>query len=124
LPRTRKHYRSPVTEELIGARLRQLRQQRGLTQLEVAEQLGVKQALISQYERGSVRLHGALIAGLAKILKASADDLLGLKPVPKNGHATDRRFLRRLEKIEQLSLQDKRSLLKNLDMFLKGAGVA
>ena len=53
--------------------------------------LGVKQALISQYERGSVRLHGALIAGLAKILKASADDLLGLKPAPKNGHATDRR---------------------------------
>jgi len=83
LPRTRKQYRSPVTEELIGARLRQLRQQRGLTQREVAEQLEVKQALISQYERGSVRLHGALIAGLPRSSRLRPTTCSVSKPVPR-----------------------------------------
>jgi transcriptional regulator with XRE-family HTH domain len=124
LPRTRKHYRSPVDEKTIGARLRELRKRRGMTQLEVAEELGVRQALISQYEQGSIRIHGALIAALAKLLGASADELLGLGAIKANGHATDRRFLRRLEKIGKLSRRDQQVLLRNLDAFLKGAGVA
>lgn len=124
MPRTRKHYVSPVDEKTIGGRLRELRKHRGLTQLEVAQELGVKQALISQYEQGSVRIHGALIAGLAKILNATADEILGLEAPRSNGQAKSRRFLRRLEKIEKLSKRDQQVLLRNLDAFLKGTGVA
>jgi transcriptional regulator with XRE-family HTH domain len=123
LPPGRK-YVGPIDEKAIGARMRQLRLQRGLTQVDLAEQLGIDQSLISEYERGIVRLHGSLIIGFAKQLKVSTDQLLGVEKLKANGLIGDRRFLRRLQQIEQLSKREKQLLLGTIDKFLKGAGVA
>src|SRR5688572_25605444 len=71
-------------EESIGGRLSRLRRERGITQVELAEILGVAQPMVSGYERGSLRLHGELIVELTKILDVTADQLLGLKET-KNG---------------------------------------
>lgn len=116
--------RTPVDEKLIGRRLQELRKQQGFTQVEIARRLGINQSLVSQYERGDLRLHGTLVAALATILKASTDQLLGLKPVETDGLLKDRRFLRRLQKIDELPKRRKQALLKSLDMLLKGAGSA
>ena len=43
----------------------------------MAEKLGVAQTVVSDYERGALRLHGELILKLAEILSVSADELLG-----------------------------------------------
>lgn len=122
MPAGRKYVGS-VDEKAIGARLRQLRQQRGLTQAEIAEGLGIDQSLISEYERGVVRLHGSLIIGLAKLLKVSTDQLLGVEKLKNGDILGDRRFLRRLLRIEKLSRREKQLLLGTIDKFLKGAGV-
>lgn len=42
----------PIERKVIGERLRELRLERGLTQVEAAERLGTDQPLISRYERG------------------------------------------------------------------------
>jgi transcriptional regulator with XRE-family HTH domain len=123
MPR-RRRANVPVDEKLIGRRLRELRKRRGRTQVEIAAALGVNQSLISQYERGETRLHGALVAAFARALKTTSDEILGLEKIPENGVLKDRRFLRRLQKIDQLSKRRKQALLKSLDMLLKGAGVA
>lgn len=62
---------------------------------------------------------------LAKALRVSTDEiLLGAKSKNTNKDGKfDRRFIQRLKKIEQLSKRDKQALLRNLDNFLKGAGV-
>lgn len=117
-------YVGPIDEKAIGARIRQLRLQRGLTQVELAERLGIDQSLISEYERGVVRVHGSLIVGFAKLLKVSTDQLLGVEKLKTNGLVGDRRFLRRLQQIEKLSKREKQLLLGTIDKFLKGAGVA
>jgi transcriptional regulator with XRE-family HTH domain len=113
----RRSYITPVDEEAIGRRLREARRRRGLTQAEVAEQIGVDQTLVSNYERGAARLHGALVAGLAKTLRVSADELLGLKDsrekTPANG-----RLLRRLQRLEQLPRSDQKAVLKFLEALL------
>jgi transcriptional regulator with XRE-family HTH domain len=111
-----------VSEEQIGKRLQEFRKRQGLTQVELADKLGINQSLVSQYERGALRLHGALVAALAKALKVSADQILGLEKTDSNGLLSDRRFLKRLRKIETLPRRDQQALLKSLDMFLKGAG--
>lgn len=116
-------YTAPVDEETIGKRLRELRKRRGLTQVEVAQKLGIQQALLSAYELGQVRVHGVLVAAFAELFRVPADEILGLKPMKENGAFRDRRFIRRLEKIERLPKRAKQTLLKNLDMFLKGAGI-
>lgn len=117
MPR-RRHYLTPVDEKLIGRRLRELRKRRGLTQTEVGKQLGVDQTVVSNYERGAARVHGALIAGFAKILRVSADEILGLKEgtpkAPRNG-----RLIRRLERVEELSAADQRSVLRYLDALVE-----
>jgi len=123
VPRRRK-YRGPIDEHEIGWRLQQLRKSRGLTQVQLAETLGLNQSLVSQYERGELRMHGALVAAFAKALKVSADQILGLAKLEDDGLLTDRRFLQRIRKIEQMSKRQKQAILKSLDMILKGAGAS
>jgi transcriptional regulator with XRE-family HTH domain len=118
LPGTRKHYRVPVDEKAIGARIRELRKRQGMTQTELAVELGINQSAVSDYEKGVVRMHAAMLAGVAKALKASADELLGLEKTKRNGHPVDRRFLRRIERLDRLSRRDQQALLGTIDAFL------
>jgi transcriptional regulator with XRE-family HTH domain len=115
-------YVSPVEEKAIAKRLRDIRTRRGKTQVEMAKVLGISQSLYSEYERGDVRLHGGLIAGLARTLRTSADELLLLKAPKENGTTRDRRFLKRLDKIDKLSKTDKQVLLTTIDAFLSKLG--
>jgi len=119
LPR-RRTYITPVDEKTIGRRLRELRRRRGFTQSEIAEQVGIDQTLVSNYERGAARLHGALVAGFAKALRVSADEILGLKDVAAS--STNGRLLRRLQRIEELPLADQRAVLKFLGALLDRHG--
>lgn len=122
MPKVRK-FVGPTDEKAIGRRLREARLQRGLMQVQLAEALDIDQSLISEYERGALRVHGALLAGFAKTLKVSADEILGLKPPKSNGPTeVDPRFLRRLQQIKKLPKRDKQALLRSIDNFLKGAG--
>jgi transcriptional regulator with XRE-family HTH domain len=124
MPRTRKRYVSPVDEKTIGRRLRELRELRGLTQVEVAEQLNIKQTLVSAYERGAVRMHGALVAGFAKLFDASADEILCLEK-PKTGPPIgDRRTMRLLQEINGLPRRERDTLVKTINNYLKGSRVA
>ena len=56
----------------------------------------------------------------AKALRVSSDEILGLKETDDHGLLKDRRFLRRLQRIEKLSKRDKQLLLGTLDKFLTG----
>ena len=118
LPGTSKKYVSPIDEKAIGRRLRDLRKRQGMTQAELATELGVNQTAVSDYEKGEVRIHAAMLAALAKALKTSADAILGLQKSKENGQAPDRRFLRRIEKLHQLSRRDQQSILGTIDAFL------
>lgn len=89
-----------------------------MTQVEVADELDINQSIVSDYENGVIRVHAALVAGFARVLKASADEILGLKALRGNGHIKDRRFVRRLEDIDKLSKRDRQLLLGTIDAFL------
>ena len=106
-------------DETIGQRLARARRERGMTQVELAQRLGVAQPVVSDYERGELRLHGELIVKLTQILGCSAEELLGLeKPRTATG-PTNRRLLRRIQEIEQLPRRDQQALLRTIDRFLE-----
>lgn len=107
-------------EKDIGLRLQEIRKRRGKSQVEVAQKLGIHQSLVSQYERGYLRLHGALLLRFAEVLHTSPDEILGVRQTKENGtdHSLDRRFVRRLHKIGKLSPHDKKLLLGTIDAFL------
>ena len=116
----RRRILAPVDDKTIGERLRDIRRRRGFTQGELAEKLGLNQPLVSQYERGEIRMHATLVAALAKVLRVSTDELLGLKASKENGLVTDRRLLRQLRKMEDLSRRDRQALTRTIDGFLSG----
>lgn len=105
-------------QETIAQRLARIRRERGMTQVELAQRLGVAQPVVSDYERGELRLHGQLIVNLSEILGVSSEELLGLKKAPSNGALKNRRLLRRLQAIERLPRRDQQALLRTIDRFL------
>jgi len=107
--------------ETPGERLARLRKERGWTQVELAERIGITQTLLSDYERGKLRLNADMIVRFANALDVTTDDLLQ----PKVARAPLRskpslRVQRRMEKIEKLPPHQQNYLLKTIDGFLKG----
>jgi transcriptional regulator with XRE-family HTH domain len=97
------------------------RRERGLTQVELAERVGIAQPIVSDYERGELRLHGQLIVRLTEILGVTADELLGLAPASPARPVTHRRLVRRLQAIDRLPRRDQQALYRTIDAFLKSA---
>lgn len=67
----------PTATSGLGARVRQLREWRGLSQEELAEKIGKDQNYISQLERGVIRMpRPETLAALAEALGTTPVDLL------------------------------------------------
>lgn len=111
---------SVPAEDTFGSRLKELRKGRGLSQVELARRLGLHQSLISQYECGYLRLHGALLVRLAQALETTPDEILtaASRTAATAEPPIDRRFLRRLKQVEKLSAHQKKLLLGTIDAFL------
>jgi transcriptional regulator with XRE-family HTH domain len=108
-----------VSKEEIGIRLRMLRQQRAVTQVELAKMLGVHQANISAMERGIRSLTIHQVIKLSNALKVSTDELLkGDKIKPDKRISQDLRLLRRMQRIQKLSTRGQRAVLRFLDALL------
>ena len=107
--------------ESLGQRIARLRKERGYTQLELAEKIGIIRELISNYERERLRPNYEMIMRLSLALGVSADQLLGLKKQKNSGYTPSLKILRRMKKIEALPPSQQKALLKTLDTFLKGA---
>jgi transcriptional regulator with XRE-family HTH domain len=107
--------------ETIGQRLARFRRERGMTQVELADRLGVAQPVVSDYERSELRLHGELIVKLTQILSVSAEELLGLEKPKPNQTLKNRRLLRRLQEIDRLPRRDLQALLRTIDNFLRAS---
>ena len=117
-PRTKKDTSGVESQ---GDRLARLRKDRGLTQTELADKLGVTQSFVSQAERDDVRINSEMVVELTKILRVSADELLGLKPIEKSTGSQSRRLLRRLREIDALPKRDQQALLRTIDAFIQKA---
>lgn len=114
-----------VTDESFGQRLARLRKERGYTQVELAAKTGLTQALVTDYERGRLRMHAEMVVRFAQCLDVSTDELLGVTEAAKKGGSTlSLKLIRRLQKIEQIPNSKQKALLQTIDGFLKGAGVA
>lgn len=60
----------------LGQRIAQLRKARGITQQQLAEQLGIAQQTLAHYEVGRLRIAVALLSHLATLLSVSVEELI------------------------------------------------
>lgn len=108
-----------LTHDSIGVRLARFRRDKGLTQKELAERLGVSQPVVSDYENDVIRLSADVVLQLARILEVSTDEILGLQRETRaTGAPKDRRLARRLKAIDALPKRDQEALLRTIDAFI------
>jgi transcriptional regulator with XRE-family HTH domain len=120
-PRKRPQPATDPTSEAIGSRIKQCRIKRGLSQAELADQIGVSREAIAAYETGRIHLLDDMIARTARALAVTADELLGLKDIHDTGDVPQLRLTRRLKLIEKLPMSEQKALIKTIDAYLKSA---
>lgn len=109
--------KQPQTE--FGERLVALRQRRSLTQVQLAEAAGLTQRAISYWETMPGYPAAPAIVALARALRVSADELLGLKALPKSASvaqpAAEKRLWKKLRLVAALPERDQRAVLRLID---------
>ena len=105
----------------LGSRLVQLRKAAGLTQVKLAETLGISQQMVASYEVGRRRIPVSMLPALAQALKVQIDALLGgtAKAQSKRGPASQ--LQRSIERIGELPKPKQRFVLEMLETVLAQA---
>ena len=99
----------------FGPRLAELRKARGLTQVQLAEAAGTTQRAISYYENDTGFPPASALIDLARALKVSTDELLGIKPLKVERIDSDpevRRLWKRFRQITGLPERDQRAVIR------------
>lgn len=111
-------------DETIHQRIARLRKHCGYTQVQLADKMGLTQALISNYEQGVLRLHSEMVARFAEALNVTTDELIGFKARKRRRNGKPEfslKLVRRMQKIDALPPSQQKVLLQTIDNFLKGA---
>ena len=78
------------TTEIFISRLDQARKEKGLTQRELANRVGVTEVSMSRYVNGARVPKGPIVVNIAKALGVSVDYLVGTSSVKKRQTNADR----------------------------------
>lgn len=118
MPRTKK------TGTDFGERLTALRKDRGLTQVQLAEAMDATQRAISYYENECDCPPGPILVEIARVLKVSTDELLGVKPMrgPKAANGADpetRRLWKKFQQVMTLPEKDRRAVIRLVNSLVQ-----
>jgi transcriptional regulator with XRE-family HTH domain len=104
-------------------RLRDLRQQRQLTQVRVAELIGVGIRVYHRWENGDATPHFDALLRLADVLGVSLDALVGREPLKPEQKIHNHELHRLYQQVDALSDEDQQALIVLLDSLVKRSKV-
>jgi transcriptional regulator with XRE-family HTH domain len=102
----------------FGDRLRRLRLEKGLTQTQLGDKVGLSKRMMAHYEKHATRPPADNVALLAHTLGVKVEDLLKDTPISRKSGG-DPKFSRKLEKAKKLPASDKHILTSMIDTLLK-----
>lgn len=103
----------------IGNRMAAIRKNRGTTQVQLAQIVGISQKLISSYEVGRITLSAEMLLRIAKALGVTSDEILGLSNKTSDVPTLSLRLMKRMSVIEKLPEAKKKHILRTLDDSIK-----
>ena len=105
----------------LGTRVAQLRHDQALTQVQLAEALGISQQMVASYEVGRRRIPVSMLQALAQALSVDIDGLLGdaAKARAKRGPAPV--LARHMERISALPKTQQKFVIQVLESVLAQA---
>ncbi len=118
--------RKKYGETSFGERLQNIRKARGMTQVQLAEAAETTQRAVSYYETEAGFPPAPAVISLAKALKITTDELLGLKP-PKVARVNDdseaRRQWKRFQMISTLPERDRKAVARLINSLVAAVPV-
>jgi len=106
----------------LGERITRLRKLKNVTQVQLAEKLGVSQQTIQSYEVGRRRIQVDSLPPLAEVLGVSVEELIGLpQRLNRNKRGPAPRWQRQIEVIDQLPRPQQQLIVKMLDAMIAQA---
>jgi len=107
----------------FGQRLAAIRKEKGLTQKELAERLGVKREMVDYYERRAINPALEVVQSCAKVLKVPVSALVGdEQPLPAKAKSGPQSQLqRKFEQVKKLPRKQQEFVLQFLDTVIKNA---
>ncbi len=106
--------------QALGQRLASHRKAAGLTQVVLAERLGVSQQTLAHYEGGRLRISVAMLTAAAKELGAAVEELLGQAAKKGNGkRGPAPKLQRQIDQIRQLPRSRQRFVMDMLDTVIR-----
>jgi len=106
--------------QTLGERIAAPRNDRGLTQVQLADALGYSQQQVLSFEKGRRRVPVSALPELAKVLGVSVSELLGAETQPAKRGPTPK-LQRQLEQLFQLPRSQQRFVSQMLDTVLQQA---
>ena len=109
--------------QALGARIAEARKALGMTQVQLADELGVSQQIVASYEVGRRRVQLALLPPLATTLAVSVEELIGVSsPAGRRGPAP--KLLQQIERIHRLPKAQQRFVMQMIDTALQASATA
>lgn len=105
----------------FGQRLRKLREERSLSQRELAERTGLETAQVSRYERGLVMPNAENLIDIARFLRVGVAKLLLGEEETSDGKEPpirDISLLERFRDLEKLSRKDREIVIALIDAVI------
>lgn len=106
----------------LGNRIAHLRKENRITQVQLAETLGVAQSTVNAYELGHRRVPVSAFARTAKILGVSLDELLGETSAATRKRGPAPKLAQHMERISQLPKPQQRFVMQVLESVLAQQG--
>lgn len=104
----------------LGQRIARIRKAQDLTQVQLAERLGIAPQTMAHYEGGSLRISVALLKAVARTLEVSVEELLDEPgPAAKRKRGPSSRLQQQIEQVEQLPRSKQKFVMEKLDTVIQ-----
>lgn len=107
--------------QTLGERVAALRKEQGLTQIQLAELLGISQQMVASYEVGRRRIPVSMLQSLAETLTVTVDTLLGADQPKAAKRGPAPKLQRHFERVSQLSKPKQKFVMEMLETVLAQA---
>jgi len=104
----------------LGARIAQLRKNASITQVQLAEFLGVSQQTVNAYEMGHRRMAISALPRLARLLGVSIEELFG-EPARSGKRGPTPQLQQKIERLSRLPKSQQKLLMQMLDGMINQA---
>ena len=106
----------------LGARIAQLRRDSRITQVQLAETLGISQSTVNAYELGNRRLPVSTLPLLARTLAVSVEELIGESAAKARKRGRVPRLQQHMERISALPKPRQRAVIDVIEAMLAQQG--